>query len=91
MIAEPIESFAGSLLANAKDVRTNASVFIEDIVNSTSNYISIYVNEKLADQVDEDDNIHIVDLDSKKVNQYKSENKCSIKNCNSNMDTFNSI
>ena len=58
LIAEPIESFAGSLLANAKDVRTNASVFIEDIVNSTSNYISIYVNEKLADQVDEDDNIH---------------------------------
>ena len=58
LIAEPIESFAGSLLANAKDVRTNASVFIEDIVNNTSNYISIYVNEELADQVNEDDPIH---------------------------------
>lgn len=53
LVAEPIESFAGSLLANAKDVRTNASVFIEDIVNSTSNYISIYVDDKLADQADE--------------------------------------
>jgi len=52
LTAEPIEAFAGSLLRSAKDLRTNASTFIEDIINTTSNYISIYVNENLADQED---------------------------------------
>lgn len=50
LTVEPIESFAGSLLRNAKDIRTNASTFIEDIINTTSNYISIYVGEDIADQ-----------------------------------------
>ncbi len=55
LTAEPIEAFAGSLLRNAKDLRTNASTFIENIVNTTSNYISIYVNENVADQDSEDE------------------------------------
>jgi hypothetical protein len=50
LIAEPVEAFAGSLLSEARDVRTNASTFIENIVNTTSNYISIFVGEALADQ-----------------------------------------
>jgi hypothetical protein len=40
------------------------------LYNSKYNYVICY---------DEDDNIHIIDIQSKKVNQYKSENKCSIK------------
>ena len=48
LYAEPVESFAGSLLKDAKDLRTNASVFIENIVNTSSNYISIYVGEDVA-------------------------------------------
>ena len=49
LVAEPIEAFAGSLLRDAKDLRTNASAFIEDIINNTSNYISIYVADDVAD------------------------------------------
>ena len=41
------------------------------LFNKKYNYVICY---------DEDDNIHIVDLATKNVNQYKSENKCSIKN-----------
>ena len=50
LTVEPIESFAGSLLRNAKDIRTNASTFIENVINTTSNYISIYVGDDIADQ-----------------------------------------
>lgn len=49
LFAEPVESFAGSLLKDAKDLRTNASVFIENIINTTSNYISIYVDDNLSE------------------------------------------
>ena len=47
----------------------------------TSNISKILYNKKYNYVVcyDEDDNIHIVDLKTKNVNQYKSENKCSIK------------
>lgn len=50
LTVEPIEAFAGSLLREARDLRTNASTFIENVVNTTSNYISIYVSESIADQ-----------------------------------------
>ena len=48
----------------------------------TSNITKILFNKKYNYVIcyDEDDNIHIVDLATKNVNQYKSENKCSIKN-----------
>jgi len=49
LFAEPIEAYAGSLLKDAKDLRTNASVFIENIVNTNSNYISIYVDDNLSE------------------------------------------
>lgn len=52
LVAEPIEAFAGSLLSTARDFRTNGSVFIEDVVNTTSNYISIFVNPSIADNED---------------------------------------
>jgi hypothetical protein len=55
--AEPVEAFAGSLLRNARDLRTNSSTFIENVINSTSDYISIYVNENLANQTTENDNV----------------------------------
>ena len=47
----------------------------------TSNISKILYNKKYNYIIcyDEDDNIHIVDLKTKNVNQYKSENKCSIK------------
>ena len=48
----------------------------------TSNITKILFNKKYNYVIcyDEDDNIHIVDLATKNLNQYKSENKCSIKN-----------
>ena len=52
------------------------------MLTSLSSTISkILFNKKYNYAVcyDEDDNIHIVDILSKNVNQYKSENKCSIK------------
>ena len=50
---------------------TSLSSNISEILfNAKFNYIICY---------DEDDNIHIVDIGTKKVNQFKSENKCSIK------------
>jgi len=52
------------------------------LTSLTSNISKILLNKKFNYVVcyDEDDNIHIVDLATKNVNQYKSENKCSIKN-----------
>lgn len=52
LFAEPVEAYAGSLLKDAKDLRTNASVFIENIVNTNSNYISIYVSDKVSGNED---------------------------------------
>ena len=48
-----------------------SSTISKILFNKKYNYVVCY---------DEDDNIHIVDLATKNVNQYKSENKCSIKN-----------
>ena len=57
---------------NNKSLLTSLSSNISKILfNKKLNYVICY---------DEDDNIHIVDLTTKNVNQYKSENKCSIKN-----------
>ena len=60
-----------SSLKNVFQLTTLTSSIAKILFNKKFNYVVCY---------DEDDNIHIVDLDSKKVNQYKSENKCSIKN-----------
>ena len=60
-----------SSLKNTFQLTTLTSSIAKILFNKKFNYVVCY---------DEDDNIHIVDLDSKKVNQYKSENKCSIKN-----------
>lgn len=59
LTAEPIEAFAGSLLRDARDLRTNASTFIENVINSTSNYISIYVKDTLADQDSDADSSNV--------------------------------
>ena len=48
-----------------------SSTILKILFNKKYNYVVCY---------DEDDNVHIVDLATKNVNQYKSENKCSIKN-----------
>jgi WD40 repeat protein len=52
------------------------------LTSLTSSISKILFNKKFNYVIcyDEDDNIHIVDLATKNVNQYKSENKCSIKN-----------
>ena len=60
-----------SSLQNTSLLTTLTSNISKILFNKKYNYVICY---------DEDDNIHIVDLTSKKVNQYKSENKCSIKN-----------
>jgi hypothetical protein len=49
---------------------TLSSKISKILYNNKFNYVICY---------DEDDNIHIVDINTKNVNQYKSENKCSIK------------
>ena len=58
-------------LKNNSLLTTLTSSIAKILFNKKFNYVICY---------DEDDNIHIVDLYSKNVNQYKSENKCSIKN-----------
>ena len=60
-----------SSLKNVFQLTILTSSIAKILFNKKFNYVVCY---------DEDDNIHIVDLDSKKVNQYKSENKCSVKN-----------
>ena len=59
-----------STLGNECLLTTLSSNISKILYNSKYNYVVCY---------DEDDNIHIIDIESKKVNQYKSENKCSIK------------
>jgi len=44
----PVESFVGSLDRNARDPSTKASLFIDDIVNSKSNFINVFSNVKTA-------------------------------------------
>lgn len=41
---EPVESFVGELKKDAKNSVTGASKFIDDIVNTNSNYIEVYSN-----------------------------------------------
>ena len=41
---EPVEAFAGSLFKDDKDETTGVSTFIDDIINSTSNYIYFFSN-----------------------------------------------
>ena len=59
-----------STLSDTCLLTTLSSNIAKILYNSKYNYVVCY---------DEDDNIHIIDIQSKKVNQYKSENKCSIK------------
>ena len=59
-----------SSINNTCLLTTLSSNISKILYNTKYNYVLCY---------DEDDNIHIIDIDSKKVNQYKSENKCSIK------------
>ena len=59
-----------STLSNECLLTTLSSNISKILYNTKYNYVICY---------DEDDNIHIIDIESKKVNQYKSENKCSIK------------
>lgn len=42
--ATPVEAFAGSVIKDAVDIRTNASTYIENVVNNTSKYIKLYAN-----------------------------------------------
>ena len=60
-----------SSLDNTSLLTSLTSTISKILYNKKFNYVVCY---------DEDDNIHIVEIPSKKVNQYKSENKCSIKN-----------
>ena len=57
-------------LDNTCLLTTLSSTISKILYNTKYNYVICY---------DEDDNIHIIDITSKNVNQYKSENKCSIK------------
>ena len=57
-------------LDNTCLLTTLSSKISKILYNNKFNYVICY---------DEDDNIHIIDINTKNVNQYKSENKCSIK------------
>ena len=57
-------------LDNTCLLTTLSSKISKILYNKKYNYVICY---------DEDDNIHIIDINTKNVNQYKSENKCSIK------------
>lgn len=41
---ELLESFIGSLDRHARDPITNADIFIDDVVNSSSRYIALFSN-----------------------------------------------
>ena len=57
-------------LENMNLLTTLSSKISNILYNTKFNYVICF---------DEDDNLHIIDINTKKVNQYKSENKCSIK------------
>jgi len=43
----PVEAFIGSLDRNEKDATTKASLYIDDVVNSKSNYINVFSNIRI--------------------------------------------
>ena len=47
--AVPIEAFTGSLIKEAVDINTNATVYIENIINNRSKYIRLYASIKDED------------------------------------------
>ena len=49
----PVESFIGSLDRFARDETTNDRIFIDDIVNSNSDYINVFSNANIQEQRDE--------------------------------------
>ena len=57
-------------LENMNLLTTLSSKISNILYNTKFNYVICF---------DEDDNLHIIDINTKNVNQYKSENKCSIK------------
>ena len=57
-------------LENMSLLTTLSSNISNILYNTKFNYVICF---------DEDDNLHIVDINTRNVNQYKSENKCSIK------------
>ena len=57
-------------LENMNLLTTLSSKISNILYNMKFNYVICF---------DEDDNLHIIDINTKNVNQYKSENKCSIK------------
>ena len=57
-------------LENMSLLTTLSSKISNILYNTKFNYVICF---------DEDDNLHVVDINSRNVNQFKSENKCSIK------------
>ncbi len=47
--AVPVEAFTGSLIKEAVDINTNATVYIENIINNRSKYIRLYASIKDED------------------------------------------
>jgi len=43
----PVESFVGSLDRAAKDVDNGKNIFIDDVVNSNSDYINVFSNANI--------------------------------------------
>lgn len=48
----PIESFVGSLDRNAKDQDSGNNIFIDDVVNNSSNYINVFSNANIKQSKD---------------------------------------
>lgn len=71
---QPVESFVGSLDRKARDETTGERIFIDDIVNSNSDYITVFSNADIKES--DDGNTHSI----KNASIYKINNQtaCSL-------------
>lgn len=86
----PVESFVGSLLRNAKDPSTRKSIFIDNIINTQSNYINLFssANQTVLNNVSF---ISIRNQEAQSLGFYKKECKKIINYKNSIVDPLTVI
>lgn len=73
----PVEAYVGSLNKKDKDVLTNKSIFIDDIVNQNSQLINVFSNVDFSTYkgIDDDDNIIAGQNDHAKASTYLIRNQ----------------
>ncbi len=80
----PVEAFIGSLDRNDKDEITNSSIYIDDIINTTSQYINFFSNIRITNDYKNASTILIKNQTASILGFLKSE-------CVKNIDYVNSI